>query len=95
MEQRRIDLTHYLLYACSKFIVASIAHINLYTLSKWNALYWRKDLVLTEDEEREVGHQQHIQFPTHRNIRKCLTASNLMLPNDHPPSTTIMDPNEN
>jgi hypothetical protein len=95
MERRRIDLTHYLLYACSKFIVATIAHINLYTLSKWNSLYWRKDLVLTEDEEREVGHQQHIQFPTHRNINKRLASSNLTLSNHHPPSTTITDPNEN
>jgi len=95
MEQRRIDLTHYLLYACSKFIVATIAHINLYTLSKWNSLYWRKDLVLTEDEEREVGHQQHMRFPTHRNINKRSASSNLMLSNHHPPSTTITDPNNN
>ncbi|CAF1197713.1 unnamed protein product, partial [Didymodactylos carnosus] len=34
-EKRRIDLTRHLLYACSKFIVAAIAHIHLYTLYKW------------------------------------------------------------
>ena len=70
VERRRIDLTHYLLYAIFKFMVATIAHVNLYTLSKWNALYWSKDLVLTEDEEQEAGHQQHLRFPTHRNITK-------------------------
>ena len=80
MEQRRIDLTHYLLYACLKFIVATIAHINLYTLSKWNSLYRRKDLVLTEDEEQEVGCQQHLRFPTHRdNTTRSLSSNSLAL----------------
>lgn len=35
MERRRIDMTRHLLYACSKFVIATIAHIHLYTLSKW------------------------------------------------------------
>lgn len=94
MEQRRIDLTHYLLYACFKFIVATIAHINLYTLSKWNALYRRKDLVLTEDEEQEVGYQQHIQFPTHRDKATRLSPSNSVLLNDHPACATITTSNK-
>jgi hypothetical protein len=35
MERRRIDMTRHLLYACSKFVIANVAHIHLYTLSKW------------------------------------------------------------
>ena len=92
MEQRRIDLTHYLLYACLKFMVASIAHINLYTLSKWNSLYRRKDLVLTEDEEQEVGFQQHLRFPTHRNITTRLLSSNVLALTDQSACETIKNP---
>jgi hypothetical protein len=35
MERRRIDMTRHLLYACTKFIIATITHVHLYTLSKW------------------------------------------------------------
>jgi hypothetical protein len=94
MEQRRIDLTHYLLYACIKFVIASIAHINLYTLSKWDSLYRRKDLVLTEDEEQEVGYQQHLRFPTHRDNTTRLISSNSLVLNDHPACATITNPSD-
>jgi hypothetical protein len=94
MEQRRIDLTHYLLYACSKFMVATIAHVNLYTLSKWNSLYRRKDLVLTEDEEQEVGYQQHLRFPTHRGSTKRLSSSNLAVLKDYSACAPITNPGD-
>jgi len=96
MEQRRIDLTHYLLYACFKFIVATMAHVNLYTLSSWNSLYRRKDLILTEDEEREVGYQQHLRFPTHRDRddTKRLPSSNPVVLNEHPACAAITDPGD-
>jgi hypothetical protein len=94
MERRRIDLTHYLLYACLKFMVATIAHVNLYTLSKWNSLYRRKDLVLTEDEERDAGYQQHLRFPTHRDDITRLSSQNLAVSNDHPACATIKDPGD-
>ena len=93
-ERRRIDLTHYLLYACFKFTVATIAHVNLYTLSKWDSLYRRKDLVLTEDEEQEVGHQQHLRFPTHRDHTTRLSASKSMKLKHNPLGTTISDPGD-
>jgi hypothetical protein len=94
MEQRRIDLTHYLLYACSKFIVATMTHVNLYTLSKWNSLYRRKDLILTEDEEQEVGYQQHLRFPTHRDNTKYLASSNSVVLKEHPACAAITDPGD-
>jgi len=94
MEQRRIDLTHYLLYACFKCIVATMAHVNLYTLSSWNSLYRRKDLILTEDEEREVGYQQHLRFPTHRDDTKRLPSSNPVVLNEHPACAAITDPGD-
>jgi len=94
MEQRRIDLTHYLLYACFKFMVATIAHVNLYTLSKWNSLYRRKDLVLTEDEEQEVGYQQHLRFPTHRGSTTCLSSSNLAVLKDYSACAPITNPGD-
>ena len=94
IEQRRIDLTHYLLYACFKFMVATIAHINLYTLSKWNSLYWSKDLVLTAAEEQEAGHQQYLHFPAHRNITKSLSPSNSIVLNDHSACATITKPDD-
>jgi hypothetical protein len=94
MERRRIDLTHYLMYACFKFITATIAHVNLYTLTKWCSLYGRKDLILTEDEEQEVGHQQHLRFPTRRDIIKRLSFSSLVVLNDHPASATITSPSD-
>jgi hypothetical protein len=92
MEYRRIDLTHYLLYACFKFVVATIAHVNLYTLSKWNSLYRRKDLVLTQDEEQEAEHHQHLRFPTHRDITTHLSSSNTMILNDQSACAMITNP---
>jgi hypothetical protein len=92
MEQRRIDLTHYLLYASFKFMIATMAHVNLYTLSKWNSLYRRKDLILTEDEEQEVGYQQHLRFPTHRDNTTNLASSNPLILNDHSACTAIPNP---
>jgi len=94
MERRRIDLTHYLMYACLKFMVASMAHVNLYTLSKWNSLYRRKDLVLTEDEEREVGCQQHLRFPTRRDNATRLSFSKPVVLNDHPACTKSTNPDD-
>jgi hypothetical protein len=94
VERRRIDLTHYLLYAIFKFMVATIAHVNLYTLSKWNALYWSKNLVLTAAEEQETGHQQHLQRHTHLNITKCLSPSNSIALNDHSACAMIKAPVE-
>jgi hypothetical protein len=35
IERRRIDMTRHLLYACSKFAIATVAHMHLYTLLKW------------------------------------------------------------
>ena len=83
MEQRRIDLTHYLMYACSKFVVATIAHVNLYTLSKWYSIYRYKDLVLTEVEKQEVEHHQHLQSPTYLDVSTHLLSSQLVNSNDH------------
>ncbi|UJR24222.1 hypothetical protein I4U23_027189 [Adineta vaga] len=94
MERRRIDLTHYLLYACLKFMVATIAHVNLYTLSKWNSLYSQKNLILTEDEEREIGYRQFPQLSTHRAVTKCLSLSHSAAPNKHPPCAMFTDPGE-
>jgi hypothetical protein len=51
MESRRVDLTRHLLYACSKFIVAIIIHVNLYTLYQWHSLMWQHDQPVTKSKE--------------------------------------------
>jgi len=58
IERRRVDLTRHLLYACSKFIVAIIVHVNLYTLYQWHSLITQKRPVLTINEERVVSFGQ-------------------------------------
>ena len=46
-EGRRVDLTHHLIYACAKFIVGMIVHVNLYTLYQWYSLTMQTYPVLT------------------------------------------------
>ncbi|CAF0988405.1 unnamed protein product [Adineta steineri] len=94
MERRRIDLTHYLIYACLKFTVATIAHVNLYTISKWNSLYWRKSLVLTPDEEHEIGHCQLSRLLSQHAVTKCLSITHLAAPNNNPVCATLTNPDE-
>ncbi|CAF1058607.1 unnamed protein product [Adineta steineri] len=94
MERRRIDLTHYLLYACLKFMVATIAHVNLYTLSKWNSLYWRTNLNLTEDEEKEIRHQPLPRLSTNVTDTKCLPISHSTAPNNDSTCATLTEPGE-
>ncbi|UJR16152.1 hypothetical protein I4U23_003063 [Adineta vaga] len=37
-ERQRVDLTRHLLYACSKFLVGLIVHVNIYTFYQWRTL---------------------------------------------------------
>lgn len=90
MEQRRIDLTHYLMYACSKFVVATIAHVNLYTLSKWYSLYRHADLARTEVEKQEVEDYQHLRHHRHPEASIRLSSSNLAGSNGHLACETVM-----
>jgi hypothetical protein len=54
-EQRRVDLTHHLLYACSKFVMAIIVHVNLYTLYQWHTLIiTQKHPVFIINQQRKV-----------------------------------------
>jgi len=58
IERTRVDLTRHLLYACSKFIVAIIVHVNLYTLYQWHSLITINRPVLMINEERMVRFSQ-------------------------------------
>jgi hypothetical protein len=58
IERRRVDLTRHLLYACSKFVVATIVHVNLYTLYQWHLLIVQKHPTLTLNEEKIIHFDQ-------------------------------------
>ena len=58
IERRRVDLTHHLIYACSKFITAIIVHVTLYTLYQRYLAILHKYRVLTVTEEKKVDHDQ-------------------------------------
>ena len=60
----RIDLTAHLLYACSKFLIAIIAHINIYTLYQWHSHTKREKQLLEIHQEKEMEYQQAIQLMT-------------------------------
>jgi hypothetical protein len=55
VERRRIDLTRHLLYACMKFIIATIVHTNLYTVCEWYSIFKEKEQMLSLDEEQTFG----------------------------------------
>ena len=55
MERRRIDLTHHLLYACSKFVVGIIVHVNLYTLYQWHLFITQKQPVSMVSERQKAS----------------------------------------
>lgn len=38
VEHLRVDLTRHLLYACSKFVVGIIVHVNIYAFYQWQVL---------------------------------------------------------
>lgn len=62
-ERRRIDLTRHLLYACSKFIIATVLYSNLYTLHQWSSMSDDKQYPSTADEERQIGGQRPMPSP--------------------------------
>ena len=55
VDRQRVDLTRHLMYACSKFITATIVHVNLYALCQWRSVFEAKDLTTQLDEEQNVG----------------------------------------
>lgn len=58
----RIDLTAHLLYACSKFLIAIIAHINIYTLYQWHSHTKREKQLIEINQEKEMEYQQAVQL---------------------------------
>lgn len=62
IEGTRIDLTAHLLYACSKFLIAIIAHINIYTLYQWHSHTKQEKQLLEINEEKEIEYQQAVQL---------------------------------
>jgi len=81
IEERRVDLTRHLLYACSKFIIAIIVHVNLYTLYQWHSLIIQKNPVLTVNEEPLIDYNQSARSIV--SIRNSVYSS--------PPNTMMMD----
>jgi hypothetical protein len=51
VDRTRVDLTRHLLYACSKFIVGSILHVNLYTLYQWHSLTLQMNQTIRNEKE--------------------------------------------
>ena len=58
LEGTRIDLTGHLLYACSKFLLAILIHINLYTLHQWHSFTKRQKFLLSIEEDKEMDFEQ-------------------------------------
>jgi hypothetical protein len=88
MERRRIDMTRHLLYACSKFVIATIAHIHLYTLSKWYSTATSLDseqdskstrLHLTEPSNCFNERRISLALPTNGSISVKKERQNLLL----------------
>ncbi|CAF0791685.1 unnamed protein product [Adineta steineri] len=57
-ERRRVDLTHHLLYASSKFVVAMIIHVNLYTFYQWNLFKKQKKQILILKKNKNSPNEQ-------------------------------------
>ena len=55
VDRQRVDLTRHLMYACSKFITATVVHVNLYALCQWRSVFEAKGFTVQTDEERNVG----------------------------------------
>ena len=53
-ERRRVDLTRHLLYACSKFIIAVMLHVNLYVLYQWHSFNSQKQIVLETERIQPI-----------------------------------------
>ncbi len=68
LERRRVDLTHHLFYACSKFFVGIIIHVNLYTIYQWHSFIKKTDQTSIRDEKQKVFFDR-------------LAASNVSIPN--------------
>jgi hypothetical protein len=51
-----IDLTRHLLYACSKFLVGIIVHVNLYTLYQWHLHITLKKEIEAKQSIRNTEH---------------------------------------
>jgi hypothetical protein len=52
--RNRIDLTYHLLYACSKFLVGIIVHVNLYTFYQWHLHNTPRNQLLPPNEEEKT-----------------------------------------
>ncbi|CAF1017467.1 unnamed protein product [Adineta ricciae] len=52
VERQRIDLTRHLAYACSKFLVGIVVHVNIYTLYQWQTLVVQKQRKLSIQRRR-------------------------------------------
>ncbi|CAF1379279.1 unnamed protein product [Adineta ricciae] len=46
-ERQRVDLTRHLAYACSKFLVGIVVHVNIYTFYQWQTLVVQKQRKLS------------------------------------------------
>ena len=55
VERRRVDLTHHLLYACAKFTVGIVVHVNLYTLYQWHLFITQKMRMLRRLERQKAS----------------------------------------
>ena len=73
-EQRRIDLTRHLIYACSKFITANIINTNLYTIFQWYVIHQEKQDYSSFDEER--GEKENQSGPLMIEEEKFIVESN-------------------
>lgn len=80
-ERRRIDLTRHLIYACTKFVLATLVHTNLYTLSEWSNIFKEKEKILAQSEEPALPDAFSTRSPKlHEDLECCVPLKSI--PND-------------